>query len=272
VIDFLHRLSASELSTLAAALHSGRLAPPFSDVSVRRYCGESVAPAVSAGFDALAADGMLPRHIASLVEAVQTARTAQPREIDLVELVRTGPEAIGATSRDTGVVVRELFSSATTEVLVVGFAVYQGREVFRRLAERVSEIPKLRVRLCLDVRRPHGDATPASELVWKFATRFRSAEWPGADLPDLYYDPRSLDVSQEKRSSLHAKCVVVDRRVALVTSANFTEAAHLRNIEVGALIRSTRISQEIVGYFQTLIDQKLLAPIHTQSQDAGEVE
>lgn len=261
--DILHRLSTSDLSALGAALRSGRLAPPYSEVSVRRYCGDGVAQAVAAGLDAVAADGMLPRHVAALVEAVAAARAAQTKGSDLVELVWTGPEARGVTNRDTGVVVRELFGSATTEVFVAGFAVHQGREVFRCLVERMDEIPSLRVRLCLDVRRPQGDTTPASELLWKFATRFRATEWPGDILPELYHDPRSLDVSQEKRSSLHAKCVVVDRRIALVTSANFTEGAHLRNIEVGTLIRSAWLSQEIVDYFQTLIDQTLLLPIHT---------
>src|SRR5262249_30313463 len=142
--------------------------------------------------------------------------------------------------------------TATNEVLVAGFAVYQGREVFRRLAERMGEVPALRVRLYLDVRRQHGDVTASSELVWRFLNRFRTTEWPGEKLPELYYDPRSLDESQEKRSSLHAKCIVIDRRVAFVTSANFTEAAQSRNIEVGALIRSPVFALSLANHFEAL--------------------
>src|SRR5207244_1490016 len=119
-------------------------------------------------------------------------------------------------NRDTGVVVRELFGAATTEVVVAGFAIYQGREVFRRLAERMAELPALRVRMYLDVHRGPGDTTVASELAWKFVNRFRAINWPGERLPELYFDPRSLDENQDKRSSLHAKCVVVDRRIAFV--------------------------------------------------------
>jgi hypothetical protein len=37
----------------------------------------------------------------------------------------------GVVPRDTGAVVRELFASATTSVLVVGYAVHQGRRVLR---------------------------------------------------------------------------------------------------------------------------------------------
>lgn len=54
---------------------------------------------------------------------------------DVVDLVWTGPEAPEAPSRDTGVVVRELFTAAREHVLVAGYAVYQGKEVFQPLAD-----------------------------------------------------------------------------------------------------------------------------------------
>jgi len=126
------------------------------------------------------------------------------------ELVWTGPEAPGVANRNTSVVVREMFGSATSEVIVAGFAVYQGQEVFRRLDERMAEVPGLRVRFFLDIQREYRDETAASELVWKFLNRFRSIEWPGEKRPELYYDPRSLAESQDKRSSLHAKCIDID--------------------------------------------------------------
>src|SRR5262249_38283126 len=154
---------------------------------------------------------------------------------------------------DTGVVVRELFGSAEEEVLVAGFAIYQGREVFKRLAERMSERPSLRVTFFLDVHREPGDTSLAEEVLRRFALRFQTHEWPGGRLPELYYDPRSLDLEAVKRSSLHAKCIVVDRRVAFVTSANFTEAAQTRNIEVGALIRCQRFAARLTEHFGTLV-------------------
>jgi phosphatidylserine/phosphatidylglycerophosphate/cardiolipin synthase-like enzyme len=47
--------------------------------------------------------------------------------------------------------------------------------------------------------------------------------------------------------------VVVDRSIALVTSANFTEAAQHRNIEAGLLIRHPGTVDRIVMYFEGLI-------------------
>ena len=86
-------------------------------------------------------------------------------------------------------------------------------------------------------------------------------EWPGEKLPELFYDPRSLDLETVKRSSLHAKCIVVDRRTAFVTSANFTEAAQTRNIEVGALIRCDRFAARLAAHFDTLAEAGLLRQV-----------
>lgn len=123
----------------------------------------------------------------------------------------------------------------------------------------MAEVASLRVRMILDVRRPHADTSTATcDIVWRFLTHFRTAEWPGERLPDLYYDPRSLDENQDKRSSLHAKCVVVDRKVALVTSANFTEAAQQRNLEVGALMRVPDFAARLSAHFDSLIAAGLL--------------
>jgi len=179
----------------------------------------------------------------------------------LVDLVWTGPEAPEAPSRDTSVVVRELFSSATESVLVAGYAVYQGRDVFRALADRMEELPDLKVQMFLDVQRPHGDTTEDSELLRRFATRFRSNDWPGDRMPEIYYDPRSLEMDKGKKSSLHAKCIVIDSEKAFVSSANFTEAAQIRNIEVGVLIRSAYFASRLARHFKALADAGTLKPV-----------
>ena len=57
---------------------------------------------------------------------------------------------------------------------------------------------------------------------------------------------------------LHAKAVVADDEAVFVTSANLTEAAWDRNIEVGLLIRDRSLAETLVCHFQGLIDQKLL--------------
>jgi phosphatidylserine/phosphatidylglycerophosphate/cardiolipin synthase-like enzyme len=147
-----------------------------------------------------------------------------------------------------------LFAQAESSVLVAGYAVYQGQRVFQALADRMQQVPALRVRMFLDIQRPYGDTTMAALLVRRFAERFRTEQWPAdRPLPDVYYDPRSLDVDMERRACLHAKCVVVDRQHAYVSSANFTEAAQERNIEVGVLVRSRRLAEQLTNHFEWLL-------------------
>jgi phosphatidylserine/phosphatidylglycerophosphate/cardiolipin synthase-like enzyme len=172
-------------------------------------------------------------------------------DVSAIELVTSGPDVAGMT-RDTGVVLRELFAGAEQRVLVVGFAVHQGREIFAALADRMRHRPDLAVRLCLDIRRAPGDTTKSDALLRRFAERFIRQEWPGPRLPDLFYDPRSLAEGEAHRASLHAKCVVVDGVRALIGSANLTEAAQLRNIEVGVVV-SGLIAAATERHFDALI-------------------
>ncbi|HEY7157947.1 MAG TPA: hypothetical protein VH575_28575, partial [Gemmataceae bacterium] len=175
----LELLTDADLTALASALHSGRLTAPFTPVSVRRYCASLQATAAAAQLQQLHEEGMQPQHLALLAEVIVQTRRRQPQEADLVDLVWTGPETPGAANRDTGVVVRELFGAAEEEVLIAGFAVYQGREVFKRLAERMSERLSLRVTFFLDVHREPGDTSLAEEVLRRFALRFQTHEWPG---------------------------------------------------------------------------------------------
>jgi phosphatidylserine/phosphatidylglycerophosphate/cardiolipin synthase-like enzyme len=60
---------------------------------------------------------------------------------------------------------------------------------------------------------------------------------------------------------LHAKAVVADDEAVFVTSANLTEAAFDRNIELGLLVRDRALALSIVSHFQVLIARELLRPL-----------
>ncbi len=256
MIDALRSLATADLTALAAALRAGRLAHPPSTLALEKLCSTGNIRAISENIAALAGEGMSAAHLALLLESIAAERSAQPSAAgDVVDLVWSGPEAPGTASRDTGAVVRELFRSASSDVLVAGYAVYQGKAIFATLAERMDVLPALRVRLFLDVARPYKDTTVASDLRQRFVHRFKTEEWPkGHRLPEVYHDPRSLELTKEKRTALHAKCIVVDRQKAFVSSANFTEAAQTRNIEVGVLIDQASFAQHLASHFDRLVE------------------
>jgi phosphatidylserine/phosphatidylglycerophosphate/cardiolipin synthase-like enzyme len=170
-----------------------------------------------------------------------------------VELVWTGPEPEGAGTRDTAVVARELFTHATSSVLIAGYALSHARSLLEPLVNRMIQVPTLRVRLFLNVRRREGDKRARDTIAGEFARGLADYEWPGGQLPEAFYDPRSLDADPARRAVLHAKCILVDDRKALVTSANLTDAAHHRNLELGVLLDDVHLALAIRRQFDGLI-------------------
>jgi phosphatidylserine/phosphatidylglycerophosphate/cardiolipin synthase-like enzyme len=253
--DSILALGSSDLRALAMALRTGRLAPPFAASSVQRVVRSVAADDLVKCLLEMAESGIPPAGLAMSLELLASGIDLRPPLEDLVDLVTTGPEAPGVTNRDTGVVVRDLFAGAERSVLVAGYAVHQGRRVFQALAQRMVERPDLKVRMFLEIQRPVGDTSAPEEIIARFSRRFRAKEWPsGERLPEVFYDPRSLEIQPDKRTALHAKCVVVDGCDVFVSSANFTEAAQQRNIEIGLLLRSPIIAQRLARYFEALVE------------------
>lgn len=254
-------LSRPALQKLAIALEQERLAFPVYAFALSQYVPDDLQQVTAAELNRLRQQGMSTAHLAYLLNLLaEERRTAQAKQ-EQVELVWTGPEIPGSESRDTRIVVQELFSSARSSVLISSFAVDQGakaRELFRPLVEQMQAHPKLNVRMFLNIKRTYNDPTPAATLLNQFSATFRHQIWPGSRLPEVFYDPRSLAMSSFSNACLHAKCVVVDEEQLLITSANFTEAAHERNYEAGVVMTDAIAARAIRSQFETLVAKKLL--------------
>jgi phosphatidylserine/phosphatidylglycerophosphate/cardiolipin synthase-like enzyme len=57
----------------------------------------------------------------------------------------------------------------------------------------------------------------------------------------------------KNRASMHAKFVIADEERCFITSANFTEAAQKKNIEVGIELTGGQESKVLSSYFKQLI-------------------
>jgi hypothetical protein len=254
----LRSLSPTALTNLAAALESREFSLPFAPGQFRRSGYGPESEAIAAELQVLSSSGVSNPGLAHLLRLLAEERIAAQAATDRTELVWTGPELAGSRTRDTSVVVRDLFASAATSVLVSTYVIYNGRQVFAPLAKRMEEIPNLRVRLFVDVPRRFKDETPVNQLVKAFCNTFRKDHWPGDRLPEVFHDPRSLDAKVGPRTALHAKAIVVDDERVLVTSANFTEAAHDRNIECGVLTHSHALASALTRQFESLVEAKIL--------------
>ena len=168
------------------------------------------------------------------------------------DLVWSGSEVPGVHARDTRRVYEELLGSAEHSVWASSYAYFDGPRAFEVLARRMDALPDLRVTLLLNIQRRRGDTTAAEELVRRFADRFWERDWPGSSRPRVYFDPRSLELDGPA-GVLHAKAIVTDDEVVFVTSANLTEAALDRNIEIGLLVRDRTLAASVSSHFRTLI-------------------
>ena len=247
-------LGENDLRELAAALRTGRLTPPFTALAIQRLVTQHAVLDTATSLQDLHNQGLNGSQISTALELLLQDRRKRSDPGDLIDLVVTGPEGGAVAVRDTRVVVRELFANASESVLVAGYAVYKGQQVFQSLADRMMVLPELKVRLFLDITRRYGDTTIAADLVQRFLSRFKQSEWPvDRPMPEVYYFPLSQEHSPESRAVLHAKCIVIDRQQVFVGSANFTEAAHNRNIEVGLLIKTSSIAHQLASHFEALV-------------------
>jgi phosphatidylserine/phosphatidylglycerophosphate/cardiolipin synthase-like enzyme len=172
--------------------------------------------------------------------------------------VITGIASPSMPRRDTAVVYRSLVQQARREVIISTYAVYNGKELFAELRDKMAKDAALKVRLLCDVRRAIGDTSIDSEIAAKFKRDFLNKQWPGEPFPDIYYFPAALSTGRDKKAVLHAKCMIVDSRIAFVGSANLTTAAQEKNIEVGVLLEDTQQVESLRRYFIELIESGTL--------------
>ncbi len=243
-------LPAFRRQRLLAALETGGLAPPYPEVAVRVALGMD-APDVQTLFRRWAELGVTAPIAASWLRSVESLDQSA---VPAAEFVWSGPIVRGLHALRTGATLETAIGSADKSVWLSTYVFFDGPRAFEALARRMEERPELMVRLLLNIERKRGDTTRSEALVRRFAGRFWGKDWPGSRLPEVFYDPRSLDLSGPE-GVLHAKALVVDDEIAFVSSANLTEAALERNIEMGVLVRDRILARTVVTHFRGLIER-----------------
>jgi phosphatidylserine/phosphatidylglycerophosphate/cardiolipin synthase-like enzyme len=260
VIDPLLSLSPAVRRRLTESLAAGTIGPPYSPMAVRSSLGAGAEEAdlVRTVLVSLDQARIPPQGIVLALRAADQAQEGVARP----DLVWSGPEVPGLHARDTRRVYEELIGGAERSIWASTYAFFDGPKAFKILAERMDAKPDLAVKLLLNIARKWGDTTAPENLVKQFAGQFWAKDWPGQRRPEVFYYPRSLDLDATT-GVLHAKGVVVDDEAVVVTSANFTEAALDRNIEVGVLSRDRTLAASLATHFRVLIERDLLRPLPT---------
>jgi phosphatidylserine/phosphatidylglycerophosphate/cardiolipin synthase-like enzyme len=256
VIPTLLELSTPQISALASAAERGALESPI-EIALGAYCPPTLRKALGAELELAACQGLRGKALALFLSTLAQDRQRREADTPRVDLVWTGPDLPGDHSRDTRIVVHELFRKAQRSVLVSTFALYDGKGLFEPLHETWEKHPEMTVKLFMDVHRNEIGHSPEQTLA-RFRQDFRTFHWPWERVPEVYFDPRSLAPNPVDRACMHAKCVVVDDRDVFLTSANLTEAAQQRNIEAGVILVSESLAAKLQDQFEALVSNKVL--------------
>ena len=194
---------------------------------------------------------------AMVKSALECYRLARSRS-HIVDTVWTGPEVQGSEVRRTEAVVKEIIAAAESELLIVGYwlvtSTIQVQELINLLVGKARSGVKVRFVFDPGEKSSGPDNLAALTRVWPV---------------DLQNAPRAVyswneDMAQavDKQGNpynrkLHAKVIVADRKDALVTSANLTQAGLLQNLEMGLHVKGAQAGA-VVRHFNLLIDQEVL--------------
>ena len=178
----------------------------------------------------------------------------------LPSLILSGPDVPGVPTADTNSTVQSMFRSAEDEVILAGFAIWDGKTLFADLAEKYSNGDKLKIKFFIDIQ--YDQKTPKEKHLEQARAKFRKYHWPWPKMPEVFYDNRSLEAKPgEETPVFHAKIIAVDRSQLLITSANPTPRAHTTNIEVGVLLKEALICRRVCDYFEGLKNRGILVPL-----------
>lgn len=257
IMEALFSLPAYIRKRLCSALETDLIVPPYTASAVEATLNiTDGVDSVLAALAELERLGITGRAASVWIYTAENMLSRTPRP----DLVWSGPEVPGLHARDTRRVYEELLGSAERSIWASTYAFFDGPKAFEVLARRMDERDNLKVILLLNIERRSGDTSSPDELVRRFADRFWTVDWPGRLKPAVYFDPRALE-SGRPAGVLHAKAVVKDEEAVFITSANLTEAALDRNIELGLLLRDPAMALTVIRHFGGLIDRGLLHPL-----------
>lgn len=255
-------LPATALHGLSDALSGGVLKHGVSSFLLSPFVGNRSGE-IAALFKRLLDEGCPAKSLSEICLAMAVARDRLDESEKSLFLTLSGPEVVGTPVVDTATMVRALFEEASHDVILTSYVFSYAREMLAPLVTKHDADDSFRVRIVTDLshqrKRPE---EPLPVIANRFRSHFLEQYWTGHRAPELWHDPRVFKPEPGiKPGVMHAKVVIIDHAAALITSANFTEAAQARNIEAGVLLRHPRQVKRIRDYFDGLINERFLVGI-----------
>ena len=175
-----------------------------------------------------------------------------------IELLWSGPSpANQIPARRIDQALYDLIANAKREILMVTFAAAK----IERLTGELWKAAKagVKVRLILEF-----EESSEGQLSYDALKAFPLALIHASEI--FYWPVEKRERNQAGRpGKLHAKVAIVDD-IALVCSANLTDDAFNRNLEVGLLVKNAEFLETAKSYFESLMAAGTLSRLHGRGE------
>jgi phosphatidylserine/phosphatidylglycerophosphate/cardiolipin synthase-like enzyme len=195
--------------------------------------------------------GFNANSIALALSAAAEAHALQKKALS-IEMVWTGPSPSTNSLRRTDQALLEVINKAKHELWIVSFSAYRVRSVLEAINQ--SSGRGVKISLILEsAEESEGKLSgdQIKEIQEQLSESVRFLIWPTENR-----EPNS----HGRRGLLHAKCAIADKHHLFVSSANLSEAALRRNIELGVLMSSSKHGTQIDRHLNWLVESKTLMP------------
>lgn len=260
-LSVLLQFPASTLRDFANGLRGGSLRHGITSGLIQPFFGARAGEVAQQLAFAVGSNGS-PALLAAFVDVLADSQAGTESALRSVMPVLSGPAVPGVSVVSTPSMVRGLFEEAKNRVLVSSYVFHEARDLLAPLAKRMDVDPNFEVIVVTDLSTRRQGNEPLAMLANRFRAQFLDKIWSGSRAPEIWHDPRGVQEPDRSKSGvMHAKTVIIDETAALVTSANFTEAAQSRNIEVGILLRHSVPVKTLGAFFEGMMATGYLVKI-----------
>lgn len=193
--------------------------------------------------EAVSGSKLSPAELAAAIRAAAVTASLE-RARSNIQVIWTGPATTAVPVRMTERALCDLVDLAEKTLFVVSFVAIRADRVYEKISAAVAR--GVRVSLLTESSKEHGGQLDDDPI-----NRLRRII-PGAT---FYRWSAKANISAGR---VHAKCAIADRKAALITSANLTEAAMENNMELGLLVEDNRLAGRLADHFAALATEKII--------------
>lgn len=187
--------------------------------------------------NAAASSGLSPDELACALEGGLSA-VARLLARQRLDILWTGPQTSAVPVRRNEQALCEVIDSAKKSLFIVSYVSCHADKVYDAIRAAIDRGVSVSFLLEASIKNDLDQLFPETDFY----------QWGNADA--------------SVKSVMHAKCVVADNKMAMITSANLTGKAMEHNMELGVLIKGGTVPKVLKAHFEAMVVEKLIAKIH----------